>query len=95
MGFTLEHDKERQFVVSYEGQERGDGKKAVLITAKERDSLPVTMPEVKTRPMLLSELNERLYMIERTINDLHCPGFGPNIPAKAIISESDLDYLLS
>lgn len=95
MGFTLEHGKERQFVVSYEGQERGDGKKTVLITAKERDFLPATMPEVKTRPMLLSELHERLYMIERTINDLHYPEFDPNIPAKAIISESDLDYLLS
>lgn len=95
MGFALEHGQERQFVVSYEGQERSDGQKAVLVSAKERDTLPDTMPEVKTRRMLLSELNEKLYMIERTINDLHYPGFGPYIPAKAVVSESDLDYLLS
>jgi len=95
MGFSLEHGRERQFVVSCEGQERPDGKKAMLITAKERDPLPVTMPEEKTRPMLLSRLNEKLYMIERTINDLHHPGFGPNLPAKATVSEIDLDILLS
>jgi hypothetical protein len=95
MGFTLEHGRERQFVVSYEGQERADGKKAVLITAKERDPLPVTMPEVKTRPMLLSELNEKLYMVERKIDDLHYPGSGPNLPPKATVSETDLDILLS
>jgi hypothetical protein len=95
MGFTLEHGKERLFVVSYKEQERGDGKKAVQITAEERDALPLTMPEVKSRPMLLSELNEKLYMIERTINDLHYSRSGPNIPAKAVVSESDLDYILS
>jgi hypothetical protein len=95
MGFALEHGRERQFVVSYEGHERPDTKKAVLITAKERDPLPVTMPEVKTRTMLLSELNEKLYMIERTINDLHYPRFAPNLPAKATVSETDLDILLS
>jgi hypothetical protein len=95
MGFTLEHGKERLFVVSYEGREPIEGKKVVLVTAKERNPLHATRPEVKTKTMLLSDLNEKLRMIERTINDLHFPAFGPNLPAKANVSETDLDYLLS
>jgi len=95
MGFTLEHGKERQFVVSYVGQERPDSQKAVVITAKERDPLPLSMSELRTKPMLLAELNEKLRMIERTINDLHYPPHGPNLPRKATLNESDLDYLLS
>ena len=50
MGFMLEHGKERLFVVRYEGQEPVDGKKVVLVTAKERDPLSATRPEVKTKP---------------------------------------------
>ena len=95
MGFTLEHGKERRFVVSYVGQERPDGQKAVVVTAKERDPLPLGRSEVRKKPMLLVDLNEKLRMIERTINDLHYPPFGPNLPQKATLSESDLDYLLS
>ncbi len=95
MGFSLEHEIERRFVVSYAGQKRSDGQKAVVVTAKERDPLPLSMPEIRTKPMLLSDLNEKLAMIERTINDLHYPPFGPNLPQKATLNESDLDYLLS
>ena len=94
MGFTLEHGKERRFVVSYVGQERPDGQKAVVVTAKERDPLPLGRSEVRKKPMLLVDLNEKLRMIERTYSTTSTirPS-GPNLPqrrrsAKAISTTS-------
>jgi hypothetical protein len=55
MGFTLEHGKERLFIVSYAGQARSDGQKAVVVPAKERNPLPLTMPEVRTKTILLTD----------------------------------------
>jgi hypothetical protein len=80
-----------KFVVSYTSSQKSE---EVSVKAKEKEPLPRTPALVRTRTMNTNVLKENLKLIERTINDLHYPRFGPQLPAKATMSESDVDILL-
>jgi hypothetical protein len=91
MGFVDFKEATRKFVVSYASAQKSE---EVTVKAKDKEPLPRTPALVRTRTMNTDVLKENLKLIDRTINDLHYPKFGPQLPPKATMSESDVDILL-